>query len=76
MHQINLRTIIAQHQRLVLFDIAALLINIVLISFFTGIISSFAEQAGNRSKDAKVIMALFCLAILFLLPLGAIFKRW
>jgi hypothetical protein len=76
MKNFDIKKISGINMHVLQFDIISLLINIALVSFLSDVLSAFADAAGRGVKDAKIFMSVFCLALVFLLPIGAIFKRW
>jgi hypothetical protein len=69
------RAFFASMHRSILLDIVAFGFNLVLMLALTQLLANLALQAGKGNPSAKAMMALFCLGIVFLQPIGAILKR-
>jgi hypothetical protein len=75
MPRIEFRAIFAPRHRAILLDIVAFVFNLILMSALTNLLANLAAQTGSGAVAAEAIMALFCLGLVFLQPIGAILKR-
>jgi len=68
--------ILAQENRGILFDLFIFVINLLLMPFIAKafVQSGLAAAAGNRAS--QLLLLLFFVAIYFIQPYGALFKRW
>jgi len=62
--------------RAILFDAVIFIFNLLMISLLSGMLGRLAAMAGDNIPPAKVAIAAFCCALVFLLPAGAVLKRW
>jgi hypothetical protein len=67
MKNFDLKKITRINKQVIQFDFISLMINIALVSYFSNVLTAFADAAGHGVKDAKIIMTTFCLALVFLL---------
>ncbi|HEV7857313.1 MAG TPA: hypothetical protein VGO91_01565 [Pyrinomonadaceae bacterium] len=75
MRKIDLRAILKPVNRLVLLDVVVFVHNLILMILLSRMLANLAQQAQQGVLTAKAEMALFCLALCMLSPIGAILKR-
>jgi hypothetical protein len=75
MKQIDFGWVLAPRYRAVWLDLAAFVFNLVALLFLTDQLANLAHQAGAGNLAAKQGMAIFCLGLAFLQPVGTLLKR-
>jgi hypothetical protein len=71
----DLAPLLTHRYRVILLDIATFLLNLIALFVLTRLFTDLAAQANAGIQGAKVVMSVFCFAIVVLQPLGSIFKR-
>lgn len=78
---VHLRTITTKlfqySNRGILLDVIVFLVNVVLLTILSRQLDNLFHQAGTRDAPAiaKAAVAIFCLGLVFLQPIGAVLKR-
>jgi hypothetical protein len=73
----TIKKLFAHANRGILLDVIVFLVNVVFLTILSRQLNNLFHQANTRdaSTIAKVAVAIFCLGLVFLQPVGAILKR-